>query len=381
VSASARAVDEVTAQLAAFNGRPQPWLLGSPCFAPPEQLLTAIRTAAGQPHFHYAPQEGLQELRETIAQHHRKQGEEVTAEQVIVTNGAKCGLLAVLGSLLEPGDEVIHPTPCYPPYPVLCTLLGATPVSLPESDQGFGWQHADLQRVASRKTRLVLLSSPSNPSGATLTSDESETLVSFCHERGIFLVCDETYEAFRFGSSVERTPYRYDPEQTTVIRIRTFSKAFGLCGWRIGYVVASPAIIRRIAFFQSSALNPAGTLPQLALVHLPEVPARFGEEACAEVRERIIELHKIVTSLGLKGSVPEGGFYLWADVRHLLKSDSHATSRAWCSELARTQGLGFWPGEDFLGKGWVRIAAVSNPMPEWSQSVAELKQRLAAFLS
>jgi aspartate aminotransferase len=193
VSASARAVDEVTAQLAAFSGRPQPWLLGSPCFDPPEQLLTAIQQAAARHHFHYAPQEGLQELRETIAQHHRQQGEDVTAEQVIVTNGAKCGLLAVLGSLLEPGDEVVHPTPCYPPYPVMCTLLGATPVSLPEGDQGFGWQHTDLQRVASRKTRLVLLSSPSNPSGSTLTSEESETLVSFCHERGIFLVCDETY--------------------------------------------------------------------------------------------------------------------------------------------------------------------------------------------
>jgi aspartate/methionine/tyrosine aminotransferase len=111
------------------------------------------------------------------------------------------------------------------------------------------------------------------------------------------------------------------------------------------------------------------------------VPARFGEDACAEVRERIIELHKVVTALGLEGSLPEGGFYLWADVRHLLSAEGHPTSRVWCSALARTQGLGFWPGEDFLGKGWVRIAAVSNPMPEWSQSVTELEQRLAAFLS
>jgi aspartate aminotransferase len=140
---------------------------------------------------------------------------------VVITSGAKGGLLALLATLLEPGDELVHPKPCYPAYPAMATRLGARPVAVPECGGNFaGWSEA-VADVIGPRTRAVVLASPSNPTGTTLDATEASSLVELCRDRGIRLICDEAYVDFRFAPDHQAVPAAFDPERTTVVQVRS----------------------------------------------------------------------------------------------------------------------------------------------------------------
>jgi len=374
-----RAVDFVLDALAA---RPDPeasFLIGSPWFEPPATLRQALAEAARGSHHGYPPLQGLFELRTAVTELHERQGLALSPEQVVITHGAKSGLLAVLGTLLEPGDEILHPVPCYPAYRAAPAALGARPVAVSQVTHRPSWDPETLQPYVTQRTKALVLSSPANPDGATLSSDEARELVAFCRDRGLRLVCDEPYEAFRFSPDSERLPAHWDPDLETVIQIRSFSKTYALCGWRIGYVAADAPLVRRVTAWQSALLNPPNSFAQQALIAVPQVLEEYTTKARGQVRQRLEELLETAVGAGLKTEMPKGGFYLWSNVEEQLAASGHPDTRSWCVDLARQQGVGLWPGEDFFAPGWVRLSAVACPEIGWSLALERLAEALRSF--
>lgn len=371
-----RAVDRVIAALAAHGDPTSSWLVGEPCAAPPENLGHALARAALTDRFRYPPPAGLPLLRETLASLHHEGGAEVIPAQITVTNGAKAGLLALLAALLEPGDELIHPRPCYPAYPAMATRLGARPIEAAETEGGFdGWTDV-VSECISPQTRAVVLASPSNPTGATLSSSEARALVELCRDQGLRLICDEAYVEYRFAPGSQGLPADFDPGRETVVQVRSASKSWALCGWRLGWVVADAALASRIAAAHSSLVNPAPGPTQRALCSLPDVTPDYLNRARQGVRTRLSELCSALDEVGIAVREPQGGFYLWLDVASLVEATGLPTVTDWCIDLARRHGVGLWPGNDFGGAGKVRLAATAPDTAIWRQAVDQLAAAL-----
>jgi aspartate aminotransferase len=369
--------------LEALNTHPDPdrsWLVGSPSFEPPDELRRALREAASASSFDYPPPQGIAELRAAVAELHRRDGLALEPENVLITHGAKSGLLTVFGCLIEPGDEILHPAPCYPAYPAAITALGGIPMPVPHEDGRSIGEPAAFEARITPRTRALVLSSPANPTGATLTGDQARELVKLCREHGLRLVCDEAYEAFRFAPDTDRLPAHWDPNLETVIQVRSFSKTYALCGWRIGYVAADPALIRRLTAWQSALLNPPNSIAQQALISAPAVPPSFSEEARRQVRNRLEGLVAVLADTGMGTELPQGGFYVWADLRSRLAATGHTDTAAWCADFARLCGIGLWPGEDFFAPGWVRASAVACPESDWEPALGRLGKALHSFI-
>ena len=376
-----RALDRV---LEALNAHPDPdrsWLVGSPWFEPPDELRRAMQSAASVSSFDYPPPQGIGELRAAVAELHRRDGLALEPENVVITHGAKSGLLAVFGCVLHPGDEILHPVPCYPAYPAAVIALGGTPVAVPHEDGRSIGDPAAIEACITPRTRAMVLSSPANPTGATLSSEQARELVELCRMHGLRLVCDEAYEAFRFAPDTDRLPAHLDPDLKTVVQVRSFSKTYALCGWRIGYVAADPALIRRLTSWQSALLNPPNSIAQHALISALEVPSTFIQEAGSRVRNRLDELVAVLADAGMEVPPPQGGFYVWADLRSRLAATGHTDTAAWCVDFAGRHGIGLWPGEDYLAAGWVRASAVACADSDWESALDRLGTELRSFMN
>jgi len=362
-----RALDGVIGALARFPGDPIDLLVGEPCFQPPAEIVEAFAKVAWEPVSGYGPPAGLLRLREILAEH--SPGGRTSADNLVVTHGAKGALLALFASLVEPGDEVIHPLPCYPAYPAMVRRFGGVPIGVAETDAGFsGWAASVAARVGPR-TRVVVLSSPSNPSGSTLSRDDLFALTALCADHGVRLVLDEAYSAFRFDARADSND-DFGPDRT-LIRIGSASKGLALPGWRIGWIVADSELVNRVTGVQSALLNPPATPPQRAMLALPEVPEEYFEDNQRAVLHRLEAMVEIMTGAGFHAVMPDGGFYLWVDIRDRLENVSSA---GWCEGLAREHGVGLWPGEDYGVPGFVRLALPQGD--DWREKVAELGRRL-----
>jgi aspartate/methionine/tyrosine aminotransferase len=366
-----RAVDQVIAALAERPGPPVSWIVGEPWFEPPAELADAFVRAAKSPSFHYPPHAGLPALREVLAARFAEEGQSVAPSQVTITSGAKAGLLSLLSTLLAPGDELIHPQPCYPAYPAMATRLGALPVAVAERNGSFsGWSEAVARHISPR-TRAVILASPSNPTGATLDATEAHALFELCRDRGIRLICDEAYVDFRFTAALEALPPDLDPDLSTLVRVRSASKSWAVCGWRLGWITADASLSARVALTHSSLLNPASGPAQAALCALPEVSDGYRDAARSMVSDRMDELCSAFSGAGFPIKKPEGGFYLWLDVED-LKPTGTIDAVGWSVEVARRSGVGLWPGDDFGAAGHVRIAVTAPSEAMWHSATEAL---------
>jgi aspartate/methionine/tyrosine aminotransferase len=311
-----------------------------------------------------------------LADHHREHGQGLEPEQIVITSGAKAGLIALLATLLGPGDELIHPRPSYPAYPAMASRLGARPIPVGEHGGGFSsWTEAVAARIGPR-TRAVVLASPSNPTGATLDAPQSKTLVELCRDRGLKLICDEAYVDFRFAPDRGDLPADFDPDRTTVVQLRSASKSWALCSWRIGWVSADRPLAAEVARNHASLINPASAPAQQALCSLPEVSKEYLDNARSEVESRASELCTALEDVGMSITKPDGGFYLWLDVSKKLESSGAATAVEWCIDIARRTGVALWPGEDFGVNDHVRVAVTAPCNDDWRESVHALTEVL-----
>jgi aspartate/methionine/tyrosine aminotransferase len=146
-------------------------------------------------------------------------------------------------------------------------------------------------------------------------------------------------------------------------------------------VTADAALIRQLTSWQSALLNPPNSIAQQALISAPAVPPSFSQEAGHCVRNRLDDLVAVLADAGLGFHPPQGGFYVWADIRSLLTATGHTDTSVWCADFAGQNGIGLWPGEDFLAPGWVRASAVACADSDWESSLDRLGTELRSFIN
>jgi len=379
VTAPGRGLEKVRAALDAYRGASADdagldLLVGTPCFAPPDALTAAMRQAATTATFDYSSNQGTLALREAIVQVRAALGESWGPEHVFVTHGAKVAALAVLGTLLRPGDEVVVPVPAYGPYRALPGLFGARLVPVEREPPRFAFDSDRIAAAIGTRTRVVLLASPCNPTGAVLDPEAERGLHEVARSRGAVLVLDRAYEWFRQDPGDATPVSAAGPEGP--VRLHSFSKTYGLCGWRMGYVLGASDLVERLTAFQASNLNPPNTLVQRALEAVPAVPASFHEAAAGQVRLRVAALRAALEAGGLSVAPPAGGFYLFADARDAMRRTGLPDSAEFCRRLAAEVGLALTPGTDFGIEGWVRASAVALLDPD---AAGDVTRRLRAF--
>lgn len=316
--------------------------IGEPDFPTPPHVLKAAQAALNEAALSYTPAAGLLELRQAISSFYaERQGISVEPQRIFLTPGASGALMLVLSLLVNPGDEILLEDPSYPCYPNFIRLQGGIPRSIPvlESSEGH-LQSRMVEDFWSKACRGIIMASPSNPTGTILGLETQQRLIQSIEDRGGFVIADEIYHGLEYsGRAVSALALSED-----VFVINSFSKYFGMTGWRLGWAVVPEWAIPVAERLAQNLFISAPTLSQRAALHAfdPENLIELERRRKIFRRRRDILLEGI-DSMGLvpKGR-PEGAFYVYADISKISK-DASALSEA----LLQEAGVAVTPGGDF----------------------------------
>ena len=292
--------------------------LGEPDFNTPKHICDAAEKAALAGQTHYTPTSGTPEVKAAICKWYKSfHGLDCGPENVIVSNGAKHSIHNALAATVGPGDEVIIPTPYWVSYSDLVSMTGATPVlvtTTPES--GFKMSPAQLRAAVSPRTRVLMLNSPNNPTGTVYSRAELEALVDAMDGTDAAILSDEIYEQLIYGTAKPTCVATLRPWlKDRTITISGASKSYAMTGWRMGWAVAPPALVKAMDTIQSQETSCPSSVSQAALVAALNGP----QECVAEMRTEFAARRELTLGLlnaipGVKLPVPEGAFYAFFDV-------------------------------------------------------------------
>ncbi len=347
--------------------------IGEPDFETPAGITAAGVAALQAGRTHYTPALGLAALRQAIADDYRRRfGVEISAQRIVITPGASGALQLLTAALVDAGSGVLMTDPGYPCNPNFVRLYGGVPVIVPV-DARHNYQ-LDADRVRTHWTAgsvAALIASPSNPTGSLLPRAEMAALLEAVRERGGVLLVDEIYQNLYYRDR----PYTALEFGDDLFVINSFSKYFGMTGWRLGWLVAPADYVQSLDTLAQNLFLAAPTVAQYAAL------AAFDPQTQAELERRRVEFQRrrdyLLPALRALGFVidaePQGAFYLYADCSRFT-DDSHA----FCRQLLETAGVAVTPGTDFgmhAAKRHVRFA--------YTTSLSQLElgvQRLADFL-
>jgi len=356
---------------------------GEPDFITPEPIREAAKRAIDAGMTKYTNVPGTDALRDAIAaKYNDAHALDLGRANVIAGTGGKQELFNIAFALLDEGDEVVIPAPYWVSFPDQVALAGGVPVfAHARFDNGFRPTLETIEPVVTRRTRAVILNSPSNPSGAVITAAEVERIVEFCGERGIVVVFDETYEFFvyegmRFTSAMQWwTKY---PE--SIIAVNSMSKTFAMTGWRLGYAVGHPEIIRAMSNIQShSTSNPSSIAQEAAIAALASDPSvvRTMYEAYVERRAWLVPALNAIE--GFECPNPDGAFYVFPRVKNLYGHGGVNDSTEFAKFLLREAAVAVVPGEAFGEDDCVRISYATS-LDEIREGVARIAEATGKLL-
>ena len=290
--------------------------IGEPDFETPPNIVEAGVRALRGGYTHYGPAHGLPQLREAVAANSlERRGIEHSPEQVLVTPGGKPVMFYAILALCQPGDEVIYPNPGFPIYESMINYVGARAVPMPLlSDNNF---RVDLDRLAadlSDRTRLVILNSPGNPTGGTLTSDDLVAIAKLLSGRDVVILADEIYKDIIYGAEFESIAAIGDLAEQTII-LDGFSKTYAMTGWRLGYAIGPKPIIEVMAQMQVNAVSCTAGFVQMAGVEALNGPQDSVRAMAAEfgVRRQIV-VEGLNAIEGVSCKAPGGAFYAFPEL-------------------------------------------------------------------
>ena len=332
--------------------------VGEPDFATPEHVVEAAHEAALVGRTRYAPNAGIPELREALAEKvARRNGYRARPEQVVVTQGGIQALYLTLRALLEPGDEVLLPDPAWPNYRMIAHLLGARVLPYPLVAKGdFLHRLEDLERLVTPRTRAMLVNSPSNPLGTVAPRGLMEGLLAFARRHGLWFVSDEVYDEVVFDGVFVSAGSVAEPSDR-LVSIYSFSKVYAMTGWRVGYLVAPTDTARILTGMQEPIISCVNTPAQMAALAAVTGPQDVVREMSGSYRARRDELLGVLDRGGLPSSRPSGAFYVWTDV-----SEAGVPSMDFARSLIEREHVAVAPGSAFgeLGEGYVRLSLASS---------------------
>lgn len=293
--------------------------LGEPDFAVPDFVKEAAKEAIDQNYNKYSPVDGYLELKEAISEKFKKDNNlNYTPSQIIVSTGAKQCLSNVALAMLNPGDEVILPTPYWVSYSDITKIAGGIPVDIPTSlETHFKITPQQLEEAITPRTKMMWLSSPGNPSGVIYTREELEALAQVLRKYpNIFILSDEIYEHINYmGQHVSFAQIEGMYERT--ITVNGLSKAFAMPGWRMGYMGAPEWIVKACAKIQGQITSGANTIAQRASITALKAPLSKIQYMIDEYRKRRDIVYQLLNEIkGLKTNLPDGAFYFFPDVSY-----------------------------------------------------------------
>jgi len=338
---------------------------GEPDFPTPEHIVEAAVAACRTPRFHkYTPAAGLPELRDAVAvKTKRDSGLEVTAAQVLVTNGGKHAVYNTFATLLDPGDEVLLPAPYWTTYPEPIRLAGGVPVVLPTDEStGFRVTVDQLDAAVTERTKVLMFVSPSNPTGAVYPPAEVEAIGRWAAERGIWVVTDEIYEHLTYGDHVFSSIATLVPELADrCVVLNGVAKTYAMTGWRVGWMIGPPDVVKAAANLQSHATSNVANVSQAAAL-----AAVTGDlSAVAEMRAAFDRRGRTMVRLlsgipGVHVLEPQGAFYAFPNLAtYLGRTIRGVTPRSTvelCGVLLDQAKVALVPGEAFDAPGYARMS-------------------------
>jgi aspartate/methionine/tyrosine aminotransferase len=349
--------------------------IGEPDFDSPDAVLRAARAALAAGRTRYTPAAGLPELRRAIAAHYAARfGVEIAPHRVVVTPGASGALQLVLAALVDPGDRVLLTDPGYPCNRHMVRLVGGEPVGIPvHQSDGFALSPDVLSSRLDDRVTALMLASPANPTGNVYTVEELDRINrALCDRVSAALVCDEIYQGLQYEGE-SHTALELDADNIVVIN--SFSKYFGMTGWRLGWVIAPDALVEPLERLAQNLFIAPPTLAQYAaLVAFGDDNLSVLEQRREIFRQRRDLLHGGLAELGFAaGARPQGAFYVYADASRFT-DDTLAFSR----ELLEHGGVAVTPGADFGSHDAARHVRFA-----YTTDTARITiglERLAAFL-
>jgi len=359
---------------------------GQPDFPTPSTVKEAGRRAIAEDKTRYTPNAGLPELRQAIAADiERTRGITYAPEQILVSTGAKASLFFAFQALVDPGDEVLLPTPYWVSYPDQIRLAEGTPVLVPCSDTGGFKLHPEpLEAAITPRTRGIVLNYPSNPSGACYTSDELAAVADVCLRHDLWVVADEIYSRLLYdGRRFTSIAALSSALAERTIVIDGMSKTYSMTGWRIGYAAGPAAVVSAMARAQSHVTSNASTIAQWASIEGLGACDDEIEQRVAEFQRRRDEIVRLLRGLdGVSCLTPEGAFYAFPRVAD--RFGQHAgpvcieSAQQLAEYLLERARVAVVPGEPFGAPEHIRVSyAVS--CDRIREGVARIAEALAAL--
>ena len=355
---------------------------GEPDFPTPEHIKQAAIEALRQNRTKYTATAGIAPLREAVCQWHGEQlGSAYEPGECVVTVGGKHAIYNAVNSLIQEGDEVIIPTPYWVSFPDIVRLAGGEPVFVDtEAANGFSLRADQVEPAITPRTRMLIVNSPNNPSGAVIPPEEFERIYGLCRDRGVWLMTDECYSHFTYGSALPYSVASVQGSKPHVIVIGSLSKTFAMTGWRVGYTLAPKPLIDAMIKLQSQSTSNVTSIAQYAALAaltgpMDSVPVMLAEYA----RRRARILAGLSAIPGIVCTEPSGAFYAYPNVSaRLVNGSGDATALA--KHLLERERLAVVPGDAFGTPGFLRFSYATS-MERIEEGLRRLERFFAAAVS
>lgn len=350
---------------------------GEPDFNTPEHIIEAAEKAMREGKTKYTATAGIPELLQAISDKFKNdQGLEYTTKQIIVTNGGKHALFNLFMAYLNPGDEVIIPTPYWVSYPEMVKVADGVPVFVKGAEEnGFKVTATQIKEAITPRTRAIIINSPSNPTGSIYSRKELEEIVEVALSHDLLMVSDEIYEKLIYDGHehVSVATFSKEAYEKTVI-INGMSKPYSMTGWRMGYAAGNEKLIQAMVDLSShSTSNPTSFAQYGALAALtgPQEPLEMMKREFVKRRDRVVELLNQIE--GIKCQKPEGAFYVFPNVSEVVKKSGYANVDAWCEALLEQEHVALVPGSGFGAHDNVRISYATS-MEQLEKGIERIKR-------
>ena len=339
--------------------------IGEPDLPTPEPIKLAAMKALEEGQTHYAPNQGTLSLRTAIAAFETRRGRNTAPEEVLVTVGATQALFTALTGILNPGDQVVIPTPAFSLYDTITTAAGAESVFLDVSKTDFQITRQSLNACLTEKTKAIVLNSPCNPTGVILNRESLEAVKEAVLERDLYLICDNVYNQLVYGPCEDLSLDKALKDNT--ILCQSFSKPYAMTGWRVGYLVCPEKLLERLLLLSAAEIAAVPTFLQTAAetaLKQDTAPTR------ALYRRRRDYVCTRLTQMGLEFPNPQGAFYVFPSIQKF-----GIPSWDFCLRLVKEAGLAAVPGTCFGCEGYIRLSYCYS-----DRELTESLDRLETFI-
>ncbi|MBS1912793.1 MAG: pyridoxal phosphate-dependent aminotransferase [Bacteroidetes bacterium] len=335
--------------------------IGEPDFDTPENITGAAKAALDQGFTHYGPSAGLPQAREAIAAYieRTRPGVSCSADEIVITPGAKPIMFYAMMATVDEGDEVIYPNPGFPIYESVINFLGAKPVALPlREEKEFRFDLADLEARITKKTRMLIINTPQNPTGGILTRDDVEGIAELANRHNLIVFSDEIYSRITYDGFQHTSILEFPGMKERTIMLDGFSKTYAMTGWRLGYGMMPPSIASFVAKLQTNCTSCTSSFTQMAGVEALNGPQHMADEFVQEFRRRRDVIVDGLNSIpGFRCHRPQGAFYVFPNIE-----GTGYSSQRLADFLLNTAGVACLSGTAFgqFGEGFIRFSYANS---------------------